>query len=244
MPVLTARDLLDLWERGLVKNPLQRALDLLAAAYPELSSEQLKNLPIGQRDLRLLAVREALFGQRLNCLTSCPTCSEHLELTFDIDQLRAVPLSLASVKMYSLTTGGCEIQFRLPNSEDVSRIADLSNAAEARRALFEKCVKQASRAGVAISPGDLSEEIILATADRMAEIDPQADMHIAITCPACSRQWSTSFDIVSYLWIEIHAWAVRVLHEIHHLASSYGWREADILALSPMRRQLYLELIG
>jgi hypothetical protein len=78
----------------------------------------------------------------------------------------------------------------------------------------------------------------------MAEIDPQSDMQIALTCPACSQQWSAPFDIVSYLWIEINAWAVRLLHDIHRLATAYGWREADILALSPMRRQFYLELIG
>src|SRR5687767_13943029 len=110
MPVLTAKDLLDLWEHGLIKNPLQRVLDLLAAAYPELSLEKLKELPLGQRDLRLLAVREALFGQRLNCLTSCPVCSEHLELAFDIAQLRAAPLGSTSVVTYSLATGDCEIQ--------------------------------------------------------------------------------------------------------------------------------------
>jgi hypothetical protein len=208
-----------------------------------LSLEQWKALPIGQRDLHLLALREALFGQRLNCLTSCPSCSERLELTFDIAQLRAVPLGAVSIEIYSLTTGGCEIQFRLPNSEDLSHIADLADAAQARQILFERCVQSASREGASISVGELPEEIALATADRMAEIDPQADMQISLTCPACSQQWSAPFDIVSYLWIEINAWAVRLLHDIHRLATAYGWREADILALSPMRRRLYLELI-
>ena len=242
--MLTAKDLLDLWERGLIKNPLPRALDLLAAAYPELSLEQLKELPIGQRDLRLLALREALFGQRLNCLTSCPSCSERLELTFDITQLRAVSPDAAFIETYSVTVRDCEVRFRLPNSEDLSYIADLLDAAQARQILFERCVQSASREGSPLSAGELPEEIVLATAERMAEIDPQADMQIALTCPACSQQWSTPFDIVSYLWIEINAWAVRTLHEIHRLASTYGWREADILALSPMRRRLYLELIG
>jgi hypothetical protein len=244
MSVVTAKDVLDLWERGLSKKPLQRALDLLAIAYPELSADQLKQLSIGQRDLRLLAVREALFGQRLNSLTSCPACREPLELTFEIDQLRAAPLRLTSIETYSLTAAGCEIQFRLPNSEDAAQIAELSDVNEARRMLFERCVRQASREGKAISAGDLPDEVIQAIAHRMSEIDPQADVQIALTCPACLQQWSTPFDILSYLWIEINAWAVRLLHEIHRLASAYGWREADILALSPMRRQLYLELIG
>jgi hypothetical protein len=78
----------------------------------------------------------------------------------------------------------------------------------------------------------------------MAEIDPQADIQIALTCPACLHQWSAAFDIASHLWIEVNSWAMRILDEVHRLASAYGWSEADILELSPMRRQLYLGMIG
>ncbi|HSB10234.1 MAG TPA: phage baseplate protein, partial [Blastocatellia bacterium] len=31
---------------------------------------------------------------------------------------------------------------------------------------------------------------------------------------------------------------------VHTLASAYGWRESDILNLSPWRRQLYLTLVN
>jgi hypothetical protein len=34
------------------------------------------------------------------------------------------------------------------------------------------------------------------------------------------------------------------LREVHTLAWAYGWREADILAMSPARRQFYIELVG
>ena len=71
-----------------------------------------------------------------------------------------------------------------------------------------------------------------------------ANLTISATCPACGNKWEIIFDIVSYLWGEINAWAVRTMHEIHLLAATYGWREADILALSAWRRQRYLEMIG
>jgi hypothetical protein len=35
-----------------------------------------------------------------------------------------------------------------------------------------------------------------------------------------------------------------MVREVHRMASAYGWREADILAMSAFRRQRYLELIG
>ena len=78
----------------------------------------------------------------------------------------------------------------------------------------------------------------------MAQADPQADVQLALSCPACSHQWQSVFDIVSFFWSEMNAWAYRILREVHILASAYGWREADILAMSPYRRQLYLKMVS
>ena len=76
----------------------------------------------------------------------------------------------------------------------------------------------------------------------MAETDPQADVQLALACPACGHTWQATFDIVSFFWSEINAWAYHTLREVHGLALAYGWTETDILALSPQRRQLYLEM--
>ena len=45
-----------------------------------------------------------------------------------------------------------------------------------------------------------------------------------LTCPQCSHHWHAPLDIVSFVWSEIHAWAVRLLHDVHALALAYGWR--------------------
>ena len=77
----------------------------------------------------------------------------------------------------------------------------------------------------------------------MALVDPQADVQLALSCPACGQQWRATFDVVSFLWDELDAWARRLLREVHTLASAYHWREADILAMSRWRRQYYLDLV-
>ena len=64
-----------------------------------------------------------------------------------------------------------------------------------------------------------------------------------MTCPACGRFWQAAFDIASYLWSELDALAQRLLGEVHTLARAYGWREADVLSMSPWRRQFYLEMV-
>ena len=78
----------------------------------------------------------------------------------------------------------------------------------------------------------------------MAQADPQADVQLALSCPVCGHKWQTAFDIVSFFWSEINAWAARILREVHILAWGYGWREADILALRPWRREVYLEMVS
>ena len=66
----------------------------------------------------------------------------------------------------------------------------------------------------------------------------------SLNCADCGHRWVSAFDIVSFLWSEIDNWAKRLLREVCALATALGWREADILAMSAQRRQLYLQIIG
>jgi hypothetical protein len=77
----------------------------------------------------------------------------------------------------------------------------------------------------------------------MAELDPQADVQLALQCPSCSHPWHDPFDIATFFWGEINAWAVRILREVHMLAAAYGWSETDILAMNARRRQVYLDMV-
>lgn len=78
----------------------------------------------------------------------------------------------------------------------------------------------------------------------MANADPLADIQLALTCASCGESFSSPFDIVSYLWTEIEVWALRILSDVDTLARAYAWSERDILNLSPLRRQFYLERVG
>jgi hypothetical protein len=45
------------------------------------------------------------------------------------------------------------------------------------------------------------------------------------------------------LWLEITARSQRLILEVHQLARTYGWTEAEILNLSAARRALYLKMV-
>lgn len=269
MRILSESELLGIWERGLNQSPVRRALGLLTAANPENFPAQLAELSIGQRDGLLMTLREWMFGSQIQSIATCPHCSDRLELAFNISDIR-VPVITAEKHKVSLLSrlfrrnqksnnqpcsfrfADYELQFRLPNSLDlvacVTQIPALnsgtSDTTSPQRILLERCLLVARHRGKKQSIEQLPADAIAAVVAQMAEIDPQANVQLNLTCPGCSHQWRSHFDIVSFFWSEIHAWAVRTLREIHVLASAYGWREADILAMNPYRRQLYLEMVG
>jgi hypothetical protein len=242
MRALSSSELLEVWERGQWAAPARRALLLLEAAAPEAGPEALARLPVGRRDADLLRLREFTFGPRLVGGVDCAGCGERLELDFRAEEVRAAA-GPAADDCFTSKVGDYEVSFRLPNSLDLLEVASRADAADARRLLFERCVNAALRGGSRVEPESLPPEVLADVSEKMSQADPQGDVLLSMSCPACGREWRAIFDIVSFFWSEVEAWARRTLQEVHVLASAYGWREADTLALSPQRRRLYLEMI-
>jgi hypothetical protein len=254
-------DLLNMWEKGLHQGSVSRALTLLEALYPEGEPEALAQLSIGERDARLFQLRQVLFGPRMTSTTRCPRCSERLEWESDVADLlvhRVSPPAGFSNRLQGngdpsppkrgglildVTVESCRIKFRLPNSGDLPSLSGQRDAAVMREQLLERCLIEAStKDGEPLQFGQLPETALQGMIQEMERADPQSNPQICLTCPACGHCWEAAFDIVSFLWSEIHSWAQRTLRTVHLLARSYGWQEADILAMSPTRRQIYLEM--
>lgn len=241
MRPLTARDLIEIWEAGEDQHPLDRALTLLAAASPELTWEELAALSVGQRDARLLALRERTCGPRLICLAECPRCAQRLEFEVAASDLRAAEPDGAE-DTREFVAEGVALRFRLPDSHDLASILGLRDPAAARGLLVRRCVLRACRDGTPVEVGELPSSVVAGLAERISECDPQAEVLLALRCPECEHAWQALFDIVSFFWAELAARATRLLREVHDLARAYGWSEADILGMSARRRRFYLEM--
>lgn len=242
MVLPSAAQLLEMWEGAIVASPTRRALDMLSVAHPELAFDVLAAMPIGQRDAMLMRLRECLFGSSISLVAACPKCSQQLEsdlLVSDISAVNYVPAEETQI----IDSGGYRVAFRLPTSVDMLSFPSVIDAPRARDTLLARCVLDARNTeNEQVACTALPEQVLLAVAEQMSLADPHADLELAFECPACGHGWESMFDIASFLWRELHAWAQRTLREVHYLARAYGWRESDVLELSPTRRQVYLEL--
>lgn len=232
--------LLCAWERGAGQSNPARALLLLGACLNEGDDAQLSSMTIGARDARLLDLRERLFGPHVRCLAPCAACDDTLELNFRIGDVRAAHATNHAV--YSIEAHEHLVRFRLPDSSDLLQVCG-TDGARAERKLLERCIVAACSAGQSLEATSLPERVVTAITERMGELDAQADVVLSVSCPACGRDGEQVFDISSFLWTELDAWARRTLQDVHELALAYGWSEAAILSMSPSRRDVYLQLL-
>lgn len=241
MRALSEQELLNAWERGQCQTPSVRALILLALSCPEPTLDSIAGLSIGERDALLLTLRELTFGHVLLGLVSCPECNKSLELDFEVDDIRSRSES-ESCNEISFSLSGYDLRIRPVNTYDLQTIVRIKDVSHARDELLNRCILEVIYQGNNICFDQLPSAVIEAVEEKLEEMDPQADVRLALSCPSCSHKWETPFDIVPFFWSEIDSWARHILREVHTLAEKYGWSESDILSLSPIRRQIYLEM--
>lgn len=231
-------DLLATWEWGLTQPESGRALALHRAARPAAGTEELLATPIGAREAELYALRRALFGDRMHVVTECAECGEVMEFDLDAGALGSAP----NAEPLRITEDGWVVELRLPTVADLAAAAATGDPSEARRTLVARCTLSAVRDGRPVDPDELPDPVRRRLAEAAERADPAAGMTLRITCPECGAATPTELDIAAYLWAELDSWARDLLLDVHLLASTYGWTEPEILALSPLRRRYYLEL--
>ena len=158
------------------------------------------------------------------------------EVSFQLDAIHQSDPELP-VDGLHVACGERDVCFRLPTYTDLIAIASARDEGTARQALAMRCVLRDTG-----QSEELDEETLAAMSTSMATADPQAEVELSVTCPNCADTRLAAFVIGDFLWREVATWATGLLRDVHTLAARYGWLESDVLALSPRRRQLYVEM--
>ena len=237
---LRPADLLAVWDEGRGQPTVARALTILGRGVPAADREALADLPVGERDARLLHLRELSFGPVAECLARCPACEAAIEFPVSI---RDLLLDGAGDAEAVVEWRGLRLRVRPATSRDQLSLSGLTDPGAMVTALLQRC------AAVIDPPSDdvagaVPAEATECVAAEMSRLDPGADLRFTLSCPSCQASWTSMFDVASYVWREIDAAARRLIADVHALAMAYGWSESEILDLTPARRRAYLELVG
>lgn len=246
---LTAEDLLRLWELGLHAARLTREDALLQA-----SGETPPPRALGARNAGLLAAHARWFGPALSLQSRCPACGEVIEYCVDSGAMaQSLRRSPPTREPALLTLGSHHLRLRAPDADDLAQ-AEAAGDGQFEATLLATCVlpqqdeadepaDRSTHATAAAAVTAWSEEVRAAALARIEALDPAASVGFDLQCPACNTAWLAPLDPGAVLWRKLQTGAERMLQEIDLLARAYGWREPDILALSPLRRAAYLQLV-
>ncbi|WP_396957638.1 hypothetical protein [Nitrosomonas sp.] len=226
--------LLALWEQGVRRHPIDRALLLGTWARPDMPPSRLPDLPLGTLNRALLRFRESCFGSHINACADCEYCGTRLELVLDTGQLLADTHDNDTLTEFEIAG----MRFRIPCSRDLAAIVmeqDISTAA--LKLLQQCCLSDSAETGM-----DLAS-LFTKVEGAMETFDPAADISLSLACEECGHHSSMNVDIGALLWNEIDIHARTLLADVHRLARAYGWTEPEILALSPQRRAAYLDMV-
>jgi hypothetical protein len=234
--------------------PIERTTALLARCVSQLAgadANALQDLSMGDREALLLHIRRMTFGDRMDCLLSCPACASRMDFQLHTETL-IVPSAADARPQYEeefLVDGvSLRVKFRVPTGKDVREALASGDAApdSAVRALIARCLESVRQVDTKEEMPSAKWPTGLATqvAARMTELDPQAEIKLQLQCPACRHAFSVFFDIADFLFRELRDRERRLYQEVHQLALAYHWSEADILRMTARKRKLYLDLLN
>jgi hypothetical protein len=215
-----------------------------------ITTEVVQSLTVGDREKLLLHLRRLTLGDRLQCVLNCPNsdCAEKVDLDLRVSDLLLPPypytqaLHETAIKEKETVY---RVRFRLPNGGDQEAIATLaqSDPQAASDVLLRRCVKQVTLA----DNGELVEEVPSAVVKQipaiMANLDPQAELILNLTCPVCGSAFSALFDTGAYFFQELASRTRRLYREVHLLAFYYHWSESEIMSMTTKKRHRYLEVL-
>ncbi len=253
----TAADVLSVWERGVRRNSGGRGLAILAVACPELDPNVLAGLTVGRRDALLLDARELAFGSELAATARLPGLrrgvgvhrTDKRPATARRGAGRRAPAAADRLGIVPVVAAGQPGDFP---TADRGRPGSPSAICQVARRRSGRCWPgacwpptwmESPLRGAAASRGcggrSDRRNRGCGCGERSAGGDPAE--------PGVSGLWSWLAGAFRHcrflLGGDCVSGQTTVTRSGYVLARAYGWREADILALTAARRQGYVEMV-
>lgn len=171
----------------------------------------------------------------------CVRCGEPFDFMLRFSEL-PVKAAGTGYPFAQVATSRGRACWRVPTGADQKAVAAVSEEQDAERVLMERCLMEISGhdAGqTAQWVAELLDDDWQQVEASLEAVAPEITTAVQVSCPACSQNSQVTID--PYLCLQRRQEAISA--DIHTIASTYHWSEAEILALPKKRRQRYLRLI-
>jgi hypothetical protein len=196
-----------------------------------------ESLSVTDLDVLLLRLRQRLVGDAVRTAVTCPieTCGARFDMAFLISDYlehhrprapKGVEL-LGEPGWFRLSRTG--VAFRIPSAADQLEIA---GEPDPERALVRRCIRAT----------DLTARLRRPIEAAMEALAPSLSGELEGRCAECGTTVQVPFDPLRYTLRDWRALASFVYDDVHRIARSFHWSEAEILALPTHRRARYAEL--
>ncbi len=218
---------LALWESLVATSPPARAAVVLMMRGLAVDMSEACERSLAAASAAALAELRERSDAELATVFTCPHCGALLDVPLPLrDLAESLPDEEAEMQIRGVVV-------RTPTTVDALAAAESDDPAGALR---ERLVTWGDPA-LADDP-DVAAEVAAAV-ERLAGA---AGISIHLSCPGCDTASQADLDIARLLVDRVTDQAYSALAEIASLARAFGWPEADIVTMSPARRQAYLAL--
>jgi hypothetical protein len=207
------------------------AVTTLLAACSGAPAELFWELTLGKRIEALLEVALRSGIDELSVSFPCPACGQLMETPLPLTALLEQQRAVGDATTVSVVLGERTLFLKLPTGADLRRWSEGVSA--------DRMMRELASLGPEEIPPEWAERIQAA----LSQVDPLVDFRFTTECPDCHAPVERPVDLESSLVAQLATLQRRLLDEIHVLAGSYHWSEADILAVPAHRRRRYLARI-
>lgn len=215
----------------------QRVSHAIAAAVAEIGGQPVTpviaaELCVADRQFLMHRIAERL-GQAQRWITSqCLSCRSPFDFSIDVTHL-PVREAGSGFPVFQVQTSHGALTLRVPCGADQEVATRHPNADS--RWLLKRCVCEGQPTVI----DALDDEECRKIEEQLSEVSPAVVTKLQASCPSCSAEQSVDLDPYYVLSRSADA----VLDDVHRLAWSYHWSQAEILSLPTDRRRFYLERI-
>jgi hypothetical protein len=227
----TTPDLVRWWPLPATGSAHERLMGLVV----ELDGPAAARVALGTHHRHLLALHRDLVGTPLEAVVTCRVCGVDCEFPVPAEAVLDLPAPLPGT-VVTVDVEGAPESFRLPTVEDLDATRGLA---------YDQAVRcLAGRTHVGDGSPSLGSEEVARLAAAWEGADPAGDVTVDLDCVGCGARLTASVDPAAFVARDLDRLLERLVHEVHALASAYGWTEDAILALPSSRRRRYLELVA